>query len=115
VKRRVGDRLVERVEVGPQSGLLGLHVAARGSSLGLRLNEAGIALGERGDGEIVGGLLGVVVLLGHDARLVQALGSVVVETLLFQVSLGVLDIGFAGLLGRDIGGDIGVGGLDGGL
>ncbi len=68
-----------------------------------------------GDIEIVGGLLGVVVLLGHDAVFVERLGAVPIELLLFQVGLRVLDIGLGGLFRGDVGGNVGLGGGDGSL
>ncbi len=43
---------------------------------------------ERGDGDVVGGLLGVEVLLGDQLVVVERLGAVVVELLLLEVGLG---------------------------
>jgi hypothetical protein len=90
-------------------------VSAGGVGLRLGLVELGNGLGHGGDIEVVGGLLGVVVLLGHDAVFVEGLGAIPVELLLLEVGLGVLDVGFGGLFGGDIGGDVGLGGGDGGL
>ncbi len=70
---------------------------------------------EGGDGEVVGGLLGVEVLLGDQLALVERLGAVPVELLLLEIGLGVLDVGRGGVFGRDEGGDIGRCGSDGGL
>ena len=46
---------------------------------------------------------------------VEGLGAVEVELLLLEVGLGLRDVGLGGLLGRDVGGDVGPGGGDGGL
>ena len=46
------------------------------------------ALGERGDGHVVGGLFGVEVLLGDELVVVEGLGAVVVELLLLEIGLG---------------------------
>ena len=45
----------------------------------------------------------------------ESLGAIVVELLLLEIGLGVIDIGLGGLLRGDVGGDVGVGGVDGGL
>ena len=50
--------------------------------------ESGLALGEGGDGDVVGGLLGVEVLLGDELAGVEGLGAVEVELLLLEVGLG---------------------------
>ena len=82
---------------------------------GLGLVEPGDSLRHRGYVEVVGGLLGVVVLLGHDAGLVESLGAIPIQLLLLQVGLGVLHIGFGGFFRGNIGGNVGLGGGDGGL
>ena len=69
----------------------------------------------RGDIEVVGGLLGVKVLLCHDAVFIEGLGAVPIELLLLEVGFGVFKIGLGGLLGCDEGRDVGLGGGDGGL
>ena len=89
-----GDGLVERVEVGAQRGHLVFRWPRPESVWALAWASAALALGEGGDGQIVGGLLGVVVLLGDELVLVERLGAIVVELLLLEVGLGLLDVGF---------------------
>ena len=62
--------------------------ARGGGGLGLGLGERGFALSEGGDGDVVGGLLGVEVLLGDELLVVELLGAVDVELLLLEVGLG---------------------------
>ena len=83
--------------------------------LGLGLCERGVALLERGDGDIVGCLLGVEVLLGDELVVVKGLGAVEVELLLLKVGFGLVDVGLGSILGGDVGGDVGLRGGDGGL
>ena len=61
--------------------------------LRLRLRERGLALLQRGDGDVVGGLLGVEVLLGDELGVVELLGAAEVELLLLEVGLGLGDVG----------------------
>ena len=72
-------------------------------------------LGNGSHVQVIGGLLGVVILLGQDAVLVEGLGAIPIQLLLLQVGLGVLEIGLGGLFRGDIGSDVGLGGGDGGL
>ena len=72
VKRGDGDGVVEHVLIGAQGGDLRLQMAARGFGLRLGLVELGHRLRDRRDVDVVGGLLGVEVLLGHDAGRVEA-------------------------------------------
>ena len=44
----------------------------------------------------------------------ESLSAVVVELLLFEVGFGVIDVGFGGLFGGDVGIDVGAVGGDGG-
>ncbi len=97
----------ERVVVAAQGGGVLLHLAAGGGGLGLGLGDGGLALGEGGDVDIVEGLLGVEVLLGDEVVVVEGLGALVVELLLLEVGLGFFDVGFGGLLGGDVGVDVG--------
>ncbi len=48
---------------------------------------AGLTLLQSGDGHVEGGFFGVEVLLGDELFLVEGLGAVVVELLLFEVGL----------------------------
>jgi hypothetical protein len=88
-------------------------VSALGGGLGLGLGEGGDALGEGCGGDVVGGFLGVEVLLGDELVFVEFLGAVVVELLLFEVGLGLVDVGLGGGFGGDVGGDVGARGGDG--
>ncbi len=89
-----GDGLVQKVLVGPQGGDGWVCRWPRAESgLGAGLGEGGVRLSEAGDIEVVGGFFGVEVLLGHDLRLEEGLGALVVEFLLLKVGFGVLDIG----------------------
>ena len=101
VEGGAADGLVEGVVVGALAGDGLVDVAALGLGLGLGLGERGLALGEGGDGHVVGGLFGVEVLLGDELFVVEGLGAVVVELLLLQVGLGLVDVGLGGLLGGD--------------
>ena len=83
--------------VGAQGGFLGPQVSAGGVGVGLGLVDAGDGLGHRSHVGVVGCLLGVVILLGHDSGLVEALGAIPIELLLFQIGLGVLDVGLGSL------------------
>src|SRR6202020_2048580 len=94
---------------------LGLQVPAGGVGLGLGLVDSRDCLRDRGNVEIVGGLLGVVVLLRHDAVFVKGLGSIPVKLLLLQVCLGMSLISLGGLFGGNVGGDVGFGSGDCGL
>ena len=82
VEGRAGDGLVERIEVGALAGDRLVDVTTLRGGLGERLRECGLALGEGGDGAIVGGLLGVEVLLGDQLGVVKGFGAVEVELLL---------------------------------
>ena len=115
VEGGAADGLVEGIEVGALAGHGLVEVAALGVGLGLGLGECGLALGEGGDGDVVGSLFGVEVLLGDELVVVEGLGALVVELLLFEVGLGLVDVGLGGVLGGDVGGDVGFGGGDGGL
>ena len=115
VKRRNGLGLLEHVLVARERGHLRSHVAAGGVGLRLGLVHLGHSLGHGGDVEIVSGFLGVVVLLGHDAVFIESLSAVPVELFLLEVGLGVVDVGFGGLFGSNVGGDVGLGGGDGGF
>ena len=115
VEGGAADGLVEGVVVGALAGEGLVDLGALGLGLGLGLGEGGLALGEGGDGDVVGGLLGVVVLLGDELFVVEGEGAVVVELFLHEVGLGLVDVGVGGLLGGDVGGDVGFGGGDGGL
>ena len=112
---RYGARQVKHVLVAAEVGDLGLQMAAGGIGLRLGLVELGDGLGHGGDVQIVGCLLGVVVLLGHDAVFVESLGAVPVQLFLFQVGLGVVDVGFLRFFRGNIGGNVGLGGGNGGL
>ena len=85
-------------------------MSACGGSLRLGLVETGDGLRHRCDIGVVGGLLGVVVLLGHDAGLEEALGAIPIQLFLLEVGLGMLDVGFGGLFGGNVGGNVGLGG-----
>ena len=113
VKRRDRDGFVEHVLIGAKGGNLGLQMAARGFSLRLGLVKLGHHLRDRRDVGVVRGLLAVEVLLGHDSGLVKTLGAIPVQLFLLQVSLGALHIRLGGLLGGDVGIDVGLGGRDG--
>jgi len=115
VERGDGLGAVEQVLIGAQVGNLGLHVAARGGCLRLGLVDASYGLGQGGHIEVIGGLLGVEILLGQNAILVEGLGAVPVELLLFEVGPGVLHVGLGGFFRGQIGGNVGFGGGDGGL
>ncbi len=112
----VGDQAIEgsdaageaeRIGVSLQRGGILLYLAAGGGGLSLGLGDGSLALGEGRDVDIVGSLLGVEVLLGDEVVLVEGLGALVVEFLLLEVSLGLFDVGFRGLLGGDVGIDVG--------
>ena len=72
VKRSAADGLVKGIVVGTLAGDGLVGVAALRVCLGAGLRESGLTLGESGDGHIVGGLLGVVVLLGDQLFVVRA-------------------------------------------
>ena len=115
VEGRGGDGLVQQVLIGLEVGDVGLHVAAGGFGLRLGLVEPRDSLGERRDVEIVIGLVGLVVLPRHDAGLVERLRAIPLQLFLLQIGLRVLHVGLGGLFGSNIGGDVGLGGGDGGL
>jgi len=90
-------------------------VAASGLRLGFGLGESGIALGKGSYSEVISRLLGVVVLLGHDLGGIEGLGTIIIELLLFEVGLGVFYVGLLCLFRSDFGGNVSLGGGDGGL
>ena len=115
VKGGDGDGPVEQILVEAQAGYLGLQVPALGIGIGLGLVETRHGLCHRGYIEVVGRLFSVKILLGHDAVFVEGLGALPVKTLLFQIGLGVLDVGLSGLFRGNVGANVGPGGGDGGL
>ena len=84
VKGCAADGLVEGVVVGALAGDGLIHVAALGVGLGTGLCERGLSLSERGQGHVISGFLGVVVLLGDEFLFVERLGAGVVEPLLLR-------------------------------
>ncbi len=106
VKRCDGLREVERVLVGAQGGYSGIEVSASRGGVGLGLVDPGDCLRHGGNVGVVGGLLGVVVLLGHDAGLIEALRAIPIELFLLEVGFRVLDVGFTGLFRRYVGGNV---------
>ena len=115
VEGRGCDGLVEQILIGLEVGDGGLQMAAGGIGLRLGLVEARDSLGQSRDVEIVGGLVGFIVLLRHDAGFVERLRAIPLELFLLQIGLRVLHIGLGGLFGSNIGIDVGFGGGDGGL
>ena len=113
VKGRDGDGLVEHILIGAQSCDLGPQVSARRVGLRLGLVELRHGLSHRGHVDVVGGLLGVVVLLGQNAVLIESLGALPIQLLLLQIGLGVLHVGLGGLFRGNIGSNVGLGGGDG--
>ncbi len=116
VKGGDGDGQVEQILVGSagwRPGSAGVRAAE--SVCALAWLSCATAWATRGHIGVIGGLLGVEVLLGHDAGLVEGLGALPVQALLLQIGLGVLDVGLGGLFRGNIGGDVGLGGGDGGL
>jgi hypothetical protein len=104
----------EGVIVATEGGDALGDLAASGSGLGFGLKDGSLALGEGGDVDVEEGLLGVEVLLGDELVVVEGLGALVVELLLFEVGRSFVDVSFGGLLGGDKGIDVGARGVDGG-
>ncbi len=115
VEGGAADGFVEGVKVRALAGDGLIDVGALGLGLGLGLGERGDALGEGGRGHVVGCFFAVVVLLGNELFVIERLGAVVVQALLFEIGLGLNNVGFGGFLGCDEGVDVGFGGGDGGL
>jgi hypothetical protein len=109
VKRRHSHGQVDRILVDAQGGYLHLQVAAQGVGVGLGLIDLGHGLGNRSDVGVVSRLLGVVILLGQNSGRIKGLGAIPIQLLLFQIGLGVFDIGLGGFLRGDIGEDVGSG------
>src|SRR5579859_7361313 len=115
VKGCDGNRLVQGIHIRAQGGLVVGDLGFGGLGLSAGLHHGGVRLVESGDGQVVGSFLGVEVLLGNELLLVEALAASPVQLLLFEISLGVFDVGFGGSLGGDERGNIGLGGGNHGL
>ncbi len=84
-----------------------VEVSVRGRCLRLGLVQLGFGLQYRGHVGVIGSLLGIEVLLGHDACFVKALCAFLIELFLLKVGLGMCNVGFSGLFSGNVRRDIG--------
>src|SRR5581483_11246157 len=124
VEGRVVDGLAQDIAGAGERGRRLVDAALGGLLLRALLRDARLRLVHAGDGSLVGGLPGVVILLGDELLLEQALGTVEVESRALQVAPGAVEVGLRGaqrgvgglrvgarhlqrgLVGRDVGGGL---------